>query len=189
MSNKVIRTIFILALLCTILMMVTQYVWIKKAYELESNIFHTHVTIALKNVAVYILKGNNNNSSVDSIVTRVDPQYYTVQINDKIDSVVLVSLLKRELLAQQIKIDFEYSVYDCESEKMKYGGYVSYTKPEAQVLENQKVFPKSKKENNYFGVHFPKLNSYLTKEMTGWFFSTLVLLLFLLILAYAIFII
>ena len=147
MSNKTIRTIFILALLCTILMIVTQYVWIKKAYELEKNIFHTHVTAALKNVAFYILKANNNTSPVDSIVTRVDTKYYTVRIDDKIDSVVLVSLLKRELLAQQIKTDFEFSVYDCESEKMKYSGYVSYNQNENKPVEAPTVFPKNKKQN------------------------------------------
>lgn len=189
MSNKTIRTIFILALLCAILMIVTQYVWIKKAYELEKNIFHTHVTIALKNVASYILKANNNTSPVDSIVTRVDTKYYTVQVNDKIDSTVLVSLLKRELLAEQIKTDFEFSVYDCESEKMKYSGYVSHNQDETKENIEPTIFPKNKHQNNYFGVHFPNLNTYLTKEMTNWFFSTIVLILFLLILAYAIFII
>lgn len=189
MSNKTIRTIFILSLLCTIGMIVTQYFWIKKAYELEKNIFHTHVTVALKNVAFYILKANNNYSSVDSIVTRVDPTYYTVQINDKIDSVVLVSLLKREMLAQQIKIDFEFSVYDCGSDQMKYGGYVNYNKKEQPEEIHMADFPKTKKQNNYFGVHFPNLNSYLTNEMTNWYFSSLVLLMFLLILAYAVFII
>jgi two-component system phosphate regulon sensor histidine kinase PhoR len=170
-------------------MIVTQYVWIKKAYELEKNIFHTHVTAALKNVAFYILKANDNTTPVDSIVTRVDTKYYTVQVNDEIDSVVLVSLLKRELLAQQIKTDFEYSVYDCGSEKMKYSGYVSYNQHDSKQDIKPTVFPKNNKQNNYFGVHFPHLNTYLTKEMTNWFFSTLVLILFLLILAYAIVII
>jgi two-component system phosphate regulon sensor histidine kinase PhoR len=189
MSNKTIRTIFILALLCTLAMIVTQYVWIKKAYELEKNIFHTHVTAALKNVAYYILKANNNTGAIDSIVTRVDTKYYTVQINDKIDSVVLVSLLKRELLAQQIKIDFEYSVYDCSSDKMKYGGYVNYNQHNPSDIIQLSRFPKAKKENNYFAVHFPHLNSYLTHEMTNWYISTFVLVIFLLILAYAVFII
>ncbi|MEN9340372.1 MAG: hypothetical protein RIQ62_1684 [Bacteroidota bacterium] len=189
MSNKTIRIIFILALLCTLAMIVTQYVWIKKAYELEKNIFHTHVTAALKNVGYYILKANNNTGAIDSIVTRVDTKYYTVQINDKIDSVVLVSLLKRELLAQQIKIDFEYSVYDCSSDKMKYGGYVNYNQQNSSENIQLSRFPKAKKENNYFAVHFPHLNSYLTHEMTNWYISTFVLVIFLLILAYAVFII
>jgi two-component system phosphate regulon sensor histidine kinase PhoR len=112
-----------------------------------------------------------------------------VQVNDKIDSTVLEPLLKRELLAQQIKTDFEYSVYDCESENMKYGRYVSFSnndKPDDIVPTE---FPKNKKENNYFGVHFPQLSTFLTKEMSSWFASTFVLILFMIILAYAIFII
>lgn len=189
MSNRSIRIIFILSILCAGLMIVSQYFWIKKAYELEKNIFHTHATIALKNVALQILKMNDNHSTVDSIVTRVSPKYYTVQINDKIDSTVLENLLRRELLAQQIKTDFEYSVYDCESEKMRYGKYVSFNKLEAGTEITPSIFPKKKKENNYFGVHFPQLDNFLTKEMTNWFISSFILLLFLLILAYAIFII
>jgi len=189
MSNKTIRTIFILALLCTLAMIVTQYVWIKKAYELEKNIFHTHVTAALKNVAYYILKANNNTGAIDSIVTRVDTKYYTVQINDKIDSVVLVSLLKLELLAPQIKIDFEYSVYVFRSGKMKFGGYVNYNQHSPSDIIQLSRFPKAKKENNYFAVHFPHLNSYLTHEMPNWYISTFVFLIFLLILGYSVFII
>jgi two-component system phosphate regulon sensor histidine kinase PhoR len=140
-------------------------------------------------VAVQLLRMNNNNSPVDSIVNKVSDRYYTVQVNDKIDSTVLEPLLKRELLAQQIKTDFEYSVYDCESENMKYGRYVSFSnndKPDDIVPTE---FPKNKKENNYFGVHFPQLSTFLTKEMSSWFASTFVLILFMIILAYAIFII
>ncbi len=189
MSNRSIRIIFILSILCAGLMIVSQYFWIQKAYELEKNIFHTHATIALKNVALQLLKMNDNHSTVDSIVTRVSPKYYTVQINDKIDSTVLENLLRRELLAQQIKTDFEYSVYDCESAKMRYGKYVSMSKLDKNEVIIPSVFPQKFKENNYFGVHFPQLDKFLTKEMTNWFFSSFILLLFLLILAYAIFII
>lgn len=189
MSNRSLRIIFILSILCAGLMIVSQYFWIRKAYELEKNIFHTHATIALKNVALQLLKMNDNHSTVDSIVTRVSPKYYTVQINDKIDSTVLENLLRRELLAQQIKTDFEYSVYDCESAKMRYGKYVSMSKLDKNEVIIPSVFPQKFKENNYFGVHFPQLDKFLTKEMTNWFFSSFILLLFLLILAYAIFII
>lgn len=189
MSNRVIRIIFVLSVCCAVLMFTTQYFWIKKAYELEKNIFNTHVTIALKNVADQILRMNENTSLTDSIVSHVNDSYYTVQVNDKIDSTALEYLLKRELLAQQIKTDFEYSVYDCESEKMKYGKYVSYERTYKKPDVKMESFPKKLHGNNYFAVHFPKLDNYLTKEMTNWFWSTLVLIIFLIVLAYAIFII
>ena len=189
MSNKTLRITFILSVICVIMMIAMQFLWIKKAYQLEKSIFNTHVTIALKNVAIQLLRMNENNSTVDSIVTQVDEKYYTVQVNDKIDSTALEYLLRRELLAQQIKTDFEYSVYDCESEKVRYGKYISYSNNDKEADVVKTLFPKKKGENNYFGVHFPQLATFLTKEMSNWFISTFVLFLFMLILAYAIFII
>ena len=106
MSNKTLRITFILSVVCAIMMIAMQFLWIKKAYQLEKNIFNTHVTIALKNVAIQLLRMNENNSTVDSIVTQINEKYYTVQVNDKIDSTALEYLLRRELLAQQIKTDF-----------------------------------------------------------------------------------
>ncbi|HAD34182.1 MAG TPA: hypothetical protein DCF44_06750, partial [Chitinophagaceae bacterium] len=146
MSNRALRIIFLLAVVSTVLMFATQYFWVKNAYNLEKKLFSSQVTIALKNVAVQLLRMNNNNSPVDSIVNKVSDRYYTVQVNDKIDSTVLEPLLKRELLAQQIKTDFEYSVYDCESENMKYGRYVSFSKNDKPDDIIPTVFPKNKKE-------------------------------------------
>jgi two-component system phosphate regulon sensor histidine kinase PhoR len=81
-------------------------------------------------------------------------------------------------------------VYDCASEKMKYGKYVSYNNSVLRRSEEKmEIVPKKLRGNNYFAVHFPKLDNYLTKEMSNWFWSTLVLIIFLIVLAYAIFII
>ena len=190
MSNKSLRIIFMLAVLCTVLVIITQFFWLRKAYDLEKSLFNTHVTVALKNVAVQLRNLNNNKSPVDSIVTQASDNYYTVKVDDKIDSTVLEHLLKRELLAQQIKTDFEYSVYDCETENMRYGKYVSFKKNiETDEIPEQTVFPRSIKGNNYFAVNFPLLQDFLKREMINWFVSSGVLVLFLLILAYAIFII
>lgn len=189
MSNKSLRVIFVLAVLCTVMVIITQFFWIKKAIDLEKNIFNSHVTIALKNVAVQLLKMNNNTSPVDSIVTQVEDKYYTVQINDKIDTTVLKHLLSRELLAQQIKTDYKISVFDCENSNMIYSEDVSLSKTELEDFNLPTAYSKNTKGNNYFGVYFPLLKNFLTKEMTSWIISSLVLVLFLFILAYAIFII
>jgi two-component system phosphate regulon sensor histidine kinase PhoR len=192
MSNKALRIIFTVAVICTVLVIVTQFFWLKKAVELEKNIFNSSATIALKNVAVQLLRMNNNQSSVDSIVTRVEDKYYTVQVNDRIDTTVIKHLLRRELLAQQIKTDFKVSVFDCGSSNMIYTEYVNMTSENGDSGEDPPLpsaYSKNKKGNNYFGVYFPQLRSYLTKEMRNWIFSSIVLVMFLLLLAYAIFII
>ncbi|MBL7765332.1 MAG: HAMP domain-containing histidine kinase [Chitinophagaceae bacterium] len=189
MSNKSLRIIVVLAVLCTAWVIVNQFFWIKKAVELEKNIFNSNVTIALKNVAVQLLKMNKNNSPVDSIVSKVEDKYYTVQINDKIDTVVLKHILKRELLAQQIKTDYTISVFDCENSNMIYTEYISYSNTDPSDMPLPSVYSKNKKSNNYFSVYFPHLKDFLTREMATWIVSSLVLVLFLFILSYTIFII
>ncbi len=194
MSNKTIRIIFILSVLCAILMIVTQFFWIKKAYKKEKDIFSTHATIALKNVAVHLLQANRNTTKVDSIVSQVEDNFFTVRVNDRIDTTVLEALLKRELLNQQLKTDFEYFVYDCESDSIKYQKYVNLSSNKIEETSNvipQEVkpikVPKNLKGNNYFAVHFTKLDQFLNYEMINWAISSLILLLFLLILSYAVF--
>lgn len=186
MSNKSLRIIFVLAVLCAVLMIATQFFWIKKAYELEKNIFNVHATIALKNVAQHLLEMNGNKSTVDSVVSQLEDNYYSVRVNDKIDTTVLETLLKRELLAQQIKTDFEIFVYDCESQQVKFQKFIKMNN-EKDVDYKPAYVPKPINQNNYFAVHFPNLQKFLTNEMINWGFSTMVLFLFLVILAYAIF--
>ncbi len=194
MSNKTIRIIFILSVLCAILMIVTQFFWIKKAYKKEKDIFSTHATIALKNVAVHLLQANHNTTKVDSIVSQVEDNFFTVRVNDRIDTNVLEALLKRELLNQQLKTDFEYFVYDCESDSVKHQKYVGLSSNKFDEatpiipLEAKPIkVPKSLKGNNYFAVHFTNLDQFLNYEMINWGISSFILLLFLLILSYAVF--
>lgn len=187
MSNKTLRVIFILSVVCTIITIATQFFLVRKAYELEKTTFNTQVTSALRNVAVHILRMNKNFSQVDSIVSRVDDNFYTVRVNDKIDSTVLEALLKRELNTQQIHTDYVIYIKDCESENVKFKKYISINKTEPDNEIVPANFPKNLKENNYFAVQFPNLDTFLTSEMISWGFSSLVLFLFLVILAYAIF--
>jgi len=121
-------------------------------------------------------------------VSRVEDDYYTVRINDKIDTAVLESLLKREFISQNtIKTDFILEVYDCESDDVVFTKYISMNSAEKDDDLIPKKFPKNLKHNNYFAIHFPNLDRLLTNEMIGWGLSSLVLFLFLLILAYVIF--
>lgn len=187
MSNKTLRVIFILSVLSTILMIAIQFFLIKKAYKKEKDIFNAQVTSALREVAVIVLQKNNNYSQVDSIISRVDEDYYTVRINDKIDTTVLENLVKREFNSQNIKTDFEILVYDCESDDVVFRKYINLNKSETDEEVISKKFPKNLKHNNYFAIHFPNLDRLLTNEMIGWGLSSLVLFLFLLTLAYVIF--
>ncbi|KXK43791.1 MAG: integral membrane sensor signal transduction histidine kinase [Bacteroidetes bacterium OLB11] len=124
----------------------------------------------------------------------MEDNFFTVRVNDRIDTNVLEALLKRELLNQQLKTDFEYFVYDCESDSVKHQKYVGLSSnkleetPTIIPLEAKPIkVPKSLKGNNYFAVHFTNLDQFLNYEMINWGVSSFILLLFLLILSYAVF--
>lgn len=190
MSNRLLRTIFLLGVICAILMFITQFYWIKKAYELENKIFDTQVKNALQDVAGSILRSNNNFSPTTNIVTKENEKHFIVQINDVIDPVSLENLLIRELKNQNISTDFVYGIYNCESDSIQHTKYVSLEQDTtAENLELIKKFPTKLRENNYFGVLFPNRTKFLIGEMSNWLISTLVMLFILIILAYNIFII
>ncbi len=188
MSNQTLRVIFILSVLCTILTISIQFYLIKKAYKKEKDIFNKNVSAALRDVAVTVLKMNNNVSPVDNIVTQVEDDYYTVRINDKIDTTALEILLKREFNSKNnIKTDFIMEVYDCGSDEVIFRKYISMNNDDKDDKVIPKKFPKNLEHNNYFAVHFQNLDTLLTREMIYWGVSSVVLFLFLLILAFVIF--
>ncbi len=196
MSNRILRTIFVLSVIIAILMIAVQFYWINKAYTLEKSIFDNNVKTCLMRVAQSILRMNENNSPITDIVHKDKDieNYYTVQINDHIDPTALEDLLKRELPANNVTTDFEYGIYDCSSDSMQYGKYINIEN-DGSVEETDiatikpTVFPKKTKDNYYFGVHFPNKKTFLSGKMMNWLISTGVLAFFLILLAYAIFII
>jgi two-component system, OmpR family, phosphate regulon sensor histidine kinase PhoR len=189
MSNRTLRIIFILAVLATILMLATQYLWIKKAYTLAEQDFDRKVKYALQYVGENLMKSKYPTyTAPDNMVKKITDEYYTVKVGDKISYVSLKELLKRELKAQDLMTDFEFGAYDCESEKMKYGERVvldSTNGASTQATE----FPKLKDENYYFGVNFPQREKFLNGELSYMKASTIVLIGLLCLLAYIIFII
>ena len=61
MSNRTLRIIFILAVLATVLALITQYLWIRKAYTLSELDFDRKVTYALHDVGQNIMRSNYPN--------------------------------------------------------------------------------------------------------------------------------
>jgi two-component system, OmpR family, phosphate regulon sensor histidine kinase PhoR len=94
-------------------------------------------------------------------------------------------------------MDFEYGIYDCNTNNVLYGNYVNFdeikaafqqsaTSPKKQIAG---IFPKINKDEYYFLVHFPTKQTFMFQEMGFWLFSTVVLILVVLFFTYAIFVI
>lgn len=196
MKSSSIRFIVILATICIVGITITQLYWVRRAFDLKEAEFERTVNAALFNVAHQIFEINNTPSPAMNPVKQVSTNYFVVMVNGEVDSNLLEYLLKSEFEKRNIKHDFEYGVYDCSSEKMRYGDYVSLqTAAENKAVQSVNEKVKTKKLPAYshyayqFGVQFPNREGHLINQMGIWSFSSVVLLVVILFFGYTLFVI
>lgn len=188
MKTATIRLVFILALLCAIGIIATQVFWVKRAYDLEKKEFNLNVNTALRNVATRIWEIKDIQPLVYNVVDRVNPDYFIVQINVSFESELLGHLLKEEFENNNLITDFEYAGYDCMEDTFATQHYVHMSGSNEKHAPSLN-FPPLKRENYYFGVYFPHRSSFVSQQLSIWYYSSLGLLCVLLFLGYVIFII
>jgi two-component system, OmpR family, phosphate regulon sensor histidine kinase PhoR len=190
MQSKTLRTFLLLSVVLFLSIVAVQVFWFKKAYSLEDQDFDQRVNASLRVVAKRMLMYNNNpNNTLLKPVERVNGNYYTVQINDKIDPLVLEELLKQELLRHDIKQNVEYGIYDCVKNQIQYGGYVCTTAACDSSRNLKYEFPPMKLSNYYFGVYFTDRKLNVLSDMGNWLLSSLLLLVLFGFFAYALWVI
>lgn len=176
-----------LAVLCISGITITQWYWMRRAFNLKEDEFERTVNAALFNVAHQIFEINKTPSPAVNPVKQVSTNYFVVQINGEIDASLLEFLLRSEFEKRDIKADFEYGVYDCSSKKMKYGNYIPLIA--SGEKETSRKLPTWNNYAYYFGVQFPNREAQLINQMGIWSFSTVVLLLVILFFSYSLFVI
>jgi two-component system phosphate regulon sensor histidine kinase PhoR len=186
-KRSTIRFVVALAVLCIVGITITQIYWVRRAFDLKEAEFERTVNAALYNVAQQIFEINKTPSPVINPVKQLSTNYFVVMVNSEIDTGLLEYLLRIEFERRNIRVDFEYGVYDCASEKMVYGNYVSLqTIQEKNVTRN---LPQWTNQAYYFGVQFPNRAGHITNQMGIWSFSSVVLLIVIVFFAYALFVI
>ena len=126
MKSSSIRFVVILAVLCISGITVIQWYWVRRAFDLKEAEFQRTVSSALFNVANQIFDINKTPSPAVNPVKQLSTNYFVVQVNGEVDASLLEFLLRSEFEKRNIAADFEYGVYDCSSEKMKYGDYIPF---------------------------------------------------------------
>lgn len=183
MKSRGIRVVVILAAVSIIGIVVTQYYWFTKAFNVEEEQFNREVNTALYNVAHRFFEINQSAGPTENPIRQLSTNYYVVMINNEIDANLLEYLLKSEFEKRKIEADFEYGIYDCTSDKMVYGNYVSLDNKEKSSGDG--TLPQWNNQNYYFGVQFPNKASIITNKMGIWIFSSSVLLVVIIFFAYA----
>jgi two-component system, OmpR family, phosphate regulon sensor histidine kinase PhoR len=186
-KNSSVRLIVILAILSIVGITITQLYWLRRAFDLKEAEFERTVNVALFNVANQIFEINDMPSPAMNPVKQVSTNYFIVMVNGEVDASLLEFLLRSEFERRNILVDFEYGVYDCSSEKMKYGDYIPLQTTKDQITT--KKLPAWNHYAYYFGVQFPNREAHLMNQMGIWSFSSVVLLMVIIFFGYTLFII
>ena len=172
MNRKTFNYIVLLATISVIGIVLVQFVFLRTSITKTERQFNDAVSVALEEVTYQILEYNKNaygeSSDFDkyTLVEKVSNNYYIVNVNDRIDNEILKFHLTQEFKSHYINTDFEFAVYDCDSDQMVYGAYIC-AKTDSCNHEKTYDFPKSDKYTYYFGVKFPDRSQYFNSRLKG----------------------
>lgn len=183
MEIKKLNIIITLGLVAIIGILIAQLLWTRQAYNLEDKKFNQKVNVALLEV-VEKLSGEET-SFTQNPVQNVANDYYVVNINNDFDRSLLEYYLKTEFTRFQINTDYVYAVYNCHSDKMVYGKYIS---AHQENLKNKNItFPKHDNLTYYFSISFPDKMTYMIGSLKFWYILTIALIVILLVYVYSIY--
>ena len=185
MKAKKLNFVIVLGLIATIGILVAQLLWMQEAFSLEQKKFSQRVHIALLEVVKNLYQGTSSDLPSENPIQKIANDFYIVNVENDFKPEILEFYLKSEFMKFNIATDFEYAMYNCESDEMVYGNYVSMSN---KVRSKATVyFPKHKNFVYYFAVRFPNKNSFLLSSMRFWFVLSLLLIIILLVYVYSIY--
>ncbi|MBL0356490.1 MAG: HAMP domain-containing histidine kinase [Chitinophagaceae bacterium] len=184
--NKV-KVIVLAGIAAFIGIIAIQVYWLKQAFDDEEKKFSQNIQVSLLEVANEINNYYGYTAPHVNPVSKISKDYYIVNMRNDFDAKVLELLLVNKFRAKGINTNFEYAIYDCETEDMLYGSYVTLDKKEA--AKSSTYFPKAQNLVYYFAVRFPEKASFIYNSLKGWIILCIVMIVTLFIYLYAIFII
>lgn len=183
MKIKKLNIIITLGFIAIIGILIAQLLWTRQAYNLEDKKFNQKVNLALLEVAEKLSGGKT--SFTENPVQNIANDYYVVNTNNEFHPVVLEHYLRTEFTRFQVNTDYVYALYNCHSDKMVYGKYMSKNQesPSDKVIN----FPKHKNLIYYFSIRFPDKTTYLISSLKFWYVLTFALIIILLVYVYSIY--
>ena len=125
MKQSAIRWTLILGVITIIGVSVVQFFFLRQALNQEDKRLDQTIQIALNGVSEQLARYNDADLPYENPVVRLRPDYYVVNVNGFIDGDILEYYLTAELRKRKLNLDFEYGIYDCQTDEMVYGNYIS----------------------------------------------------------------
>ncbi len=183
MNRTAIRIVLILGILAIIGIISVQFYFVKQASDQESRQLNQTINIALTSVAEDLARYNDAELPRQNPVFHHSPDYYIVNVNTNIEPAILEQFLITEFKVRRLTLDFEYGIYDCQTDKMVYGRLVRFGEnPRIKPMEEN--LPKSSDYVYYFGIHFAGRNKMIMDSLGIWIFFSSILLLVIIFFAY-----
>lgn len=162
-----------------------QLLLLNQAFIFEKKEVENKIHFALQDVVKKIYADNNSSLPITNQIQKVSDNYYIVNVNDVFENNVLEHYLKTEFNKVKLEQDFEYAIYDCSTDDMIYGNYVSSTGEAEKKCED--CFTKDSNLIYYFAIRFPNLKQNYFSSLNQYWIYTFVLFLVLIIYVYSVF--
>ena len=185
MTKNRIKRVILLGSFSLIGIIIFQVYWIYNTFNTSEKQFNQTIRIALYNVAAEMAAFNKTQLPNVNPVKQISSNYFVVDLNEVIDPLILEHFLKTEFDHSNINIDYEYAIYDCESETMVYGKYINNSGKKIKRRKSTE-FQKFDDYIYYFVIRFPSKTAVILYGMNVWIISAFVLISAILFFAYAI---
>ncbi|WP_353483085.1 HAMP domain-containing sensor histidine kinase [Haliscomenobacter sp.] len=190
MKDVQILRVFFLGVMAIIGILSLQTYWVVNNWNTNEEEFNERVHSALYRVAQSIAKMNDISLPARNLIKQRSANYYIVNTETEIDPSALEFYLQTELERQQLRIDFEYAVFDCSNRQMVYGNYCTYgNQDNAPSVQDRSNLPSDQDFTYYFGVRFPNRSNFLFGKMQIALILTGILFVTVLFFAYSLWII
>jgi len=188
MRRSNIRLVVLLGAISIVGIISVQTYFLVKAWNTEEKELNQSIVVGLKTVAEKICRLNETVPPLENPVRQLSASYFVVDVNSPIDVNVLEYYLRNEFEHMNIRTDYEYAIYDCHTDSMVYGNYISVD-GSVDGMKSGSTLPKYSQYLYYFGIRFPALKNAVAGDMTILFFFTFILSLSVVFFVYAIFVI
>lgn len=182
-----IKIIVLAGLIAFIGIIGIQVLWLKQSFDEEEKKFSQNIQVSLLEVANELNHYYGYTTPHANPVEKLSRDYYVVNMRNDFEARTLELLLINKFKSKGISTNFEYAIYDCETDDMLYGSYIQFDKKEDAQPGN--YFPKAKNLVYYFAVRFPDKNNFIYKSLKGWIILCAAMVITLFIYLYAIYII
>ncbi|MEO6281836.1 MAG: HAMP domain-containing sensor histidine kinase [Dyadobacter sp.] len=187
MSRRTIQSLTVFSALLIIGVVITQIYWVKQALDLRHRQFNQNAHVALQDVAGK-LASVNGVMQTSNPVEQLSPQYFLVNTNSTTQPDLLEHFIKDSFQKHNLITDFEVGIYDCTTNRMRYGMSLS-TKNNDKIPTKTTNWIKTDKYPYYFGVRFPQQETYFAGSINGAIWSSILVLVAVSFFAYALFVI